>query len=74
MSRAGAPSTFLARAVPAALLALAPVPSAFADHGVGRPPGNPVLEALLWAGAAFLVGLAIVAIVAVLSRKKRPSE
>jgi hypothetical protein len=47
---------------------------AWADHGVGRPPGNPVLEAVIWAGAAFVVGVAVVAVVAVLSRKKRPSE
>jgi hypothetical protein len=59
-------------AVVAALAAAAP---AGADHpGPFRSAGNPILEALLWAGAAFLVGIAIVAVVAVLARKRTPSE
>jgi hypothetical protein len=56
--------------------ALAPA-AAWADHpGALRsaPVGNPILEALVWAGAAFLVGVAIVAIVAVLAPKRTPSE
>ena len=53
------------------LLAVAP---AWADHGVGlRSETNPILAALVWAGAAFLVGMAIVAIVTVISRRRRPT-
>lgn len=46
---------------------------AWADHGAGlREPGmNPVVAALLWAGAAFLVGMAVVAIVTVLGRRRQ---
>ena len=59
----------------AAILVLAAPALAWADHGAGlRAPGmHPILSALLWAGAAFLVGLAVVAIVTVLGRR-RPSE
>jgi len=66
----------LARRAGAAVLAvLAAATSAAADHpGPFRSAGNPILEALLWAGAAFLVGIAIVAVVAVLARKRTPSE
>lgn len=58
----------------AAILILAASAPAWADHGAGlRAPGmNPILSALLWAGAAFLVGLAVIAIVTVLGRR-RPS-
>jgi hypothetical protein len=51
-----------------ALIASAP---AWADHGAGlrSPAMNPVVAALLWAGAAFLVGMAVVAIVTVLARR-----
>ena len=60
--------------IAATLMLIAPAP-AWADHGAGlRSPGmNPVVSALLWAGAAFLVGVAVVALVTVLSRR-RPSE
>lgn len=57
-------------AVMLTLIASAP---AWADHGVGlQSPGmHPVVTALLWAGAAFLVGMAVVAIVTVLSRRRQ---
>ncbi len=45
----------------------------WADHGAFRTEGmNPVWAAILWAGAAFLVGMAIVGIASVLIRR-RPS-
>jgi hypothetical protein len=48
---------------------------AAADHpGLRSGPANPLFEALIWAGGAFLVGLAVVAIVSVLARRRRPSE
>ena len=56
--------------ISAALAALVvPVP-AWADHGGGlRTEGmNPVVAALVWAAAAFLVAMAIVAVVTVLAR------
>jgi hypothetical protein len=53
----------------AALTASAP---AWADHGALRTEGmNPVWAAIIWAAAAFLVGMAIVAIVSVLIRRRR---
>jgi hypothetical protein len=60
----------------ATLLALIASTPAWADHpGALRSPAmNPVLAALLWAGAAFLVGIAIVAIVTVLGRRRRPQS
>ena len=60
--------------IAATLMFIASAP-AWADHGAGlRSPGmNPVVSALLWAGAAFLAGVAVVALVTVLSRR-RPSE
>lgn len=47
---------------------------AWADHGVGltRPAGNPLVEALIWAGVAFVLGMAVVAIVTVLARRRTP--
>ena len=56
----------------AAILALIAAAPAWADHGAGlRDPGmHPVVSALIWAGAAFLVGIAVVAIVTVLSRRR----
>jgi hypothetical protein len=63
-----------ARLATAAIPALAWPAVAAADHGAARSPGNPVVEALIWAGAAFLIGVAIVAIVTVLARRKTPSE
>ena len=46
--------------------------AAWADHGAGlRSEGlNPIVAALLWAAAAFLVAMAIVAIVTVLARRR----
>lgn len=57
----------------AAIVTLIVSAPAWADHGVGlRDPGmKPVVAALLWAGAAFLVGMAVVAIVTVLSRRRQ---
>jgi len=51
-----------------------PVNPALADHGAGlRSAGmSPLLEALIWAALAFLVGLAIVAIIGVLARRRTP--
>ena len=61
----------------AAIVALLVVPPAWADHGVGGGAGSaamsPLVTALLWAVAAFLVGIALVAIVTVLTRR-RPSQ
>ena len=46
--------------------------AAWADHGAGlRSEGlNPIVAALLWAAAAFLVAMAVVAIVTVLARRR----
>jgi arginine exporter protein ArgO len=57
----------------AAILTLIAAAPAWADHGVGlQSPGmHPVVTALLWAGAAFLVGMAVVAIVTVLNRRRQ---
>ena len=57
----------------AVMVTLAAAAPAWADHGAGlRYPGmNPIVTALLWAGAAFLVGIAVVAIVTVLSRRRQ---
>ena len=59
----------------AAALLLAAGAPAWADHGLGlRSEGmSPIVAALVWAAAAFFVGMAIVAIVTVLSRR-RPTE
>lgn len=56
----------------ALLLTLAVSSLAWADHGGGLrgPTMSPVLTALLWAGAVLLVGMAVVAIVTVLSRRR----
>ena len=63
----------LATAVAARAALVVPAP-AWADHGGGlRTEGmNPVVAALVWAAAAFLVAMATVAIVTVLARR-RPS-
>jgi len=52
------------------------VARAWADHGGGlrAAPMSPWLQAVLWGGAALAVGLAIVAIVNVLTRRRSPSE
>ena len=54
------------------LLTLAVSSPVWADHGGGLrgPTMSPVLTALLWAGAVLLVGMAVVAIVTVLSRRR----
>jgi hypothetical protein len=58
----------------AALVLLASSPVA-ADHpGLRSGPANPLYEALIWAAGAFLVGLAVVAIVSVLARRRRSPE
>jgi cation transporter-like permease len=56
-----------------AILTLVASAPAWADHGagLGSPGMSPVVSALLWAGAAFLVGMAVVAIVTVLSRRRQ---
>jgi hypothetical protein len=52
-----------------ALLAVSP---AWADHGGAlRTEANPVWAALVWAVGAFGVGMAVVAIVSVLIRRRR---
>jgi hypothetical protein len=45
---------------------------AWADHGAGLAGTgpSPLVTALLWAGATLLAGLAVVAIVTVLSRRR----
>jgi hypothetical protein len=55
------------------VLAAAAAP-AWADHGGGLSRGepNPVVTALLWAGGAFLIGLAVIAIVTLWSRRRSP--
>jgi drug/metabolite transporter (DMT)-like permease len=62
------------RALPAAALVLLAAAPAWADHGIGgggrSAPMSPLLTALLWAGAAFLAGIALVAIVTVLARRR----
>ena len=47
---------------------------AWADHGGGlsSPALSPVVTALLWAGATLLAGMAVIAIVTVLSRRRSP--
>ncbi len=61
------------RIAPIVLLALAAVAPAWADHGGAlRTEANPVWAAVVWAVAAFLVGMAIVAIVTVLTRRRQP--
>jgi hypothetical protein len=47
---------------------------AWADHGGGlsRSGPNPIVTALLWAGATLLAGLAVIAVVRLLSRGRSP--
>ena len=56
----------------AAVVSLVASVAAWADHGAGlRSAGmNPIVAALVWAATAFLVGMAIVAIVTVLARRR----
>ena len=58
----------------ATIVVLVPPASAWADHGGGlSSPGlSPAVTALLWASATFLVGIAVIAIVTVLSRRRSP--
>jgi hypothetical protein len=51
------------------LLAWAP---AWADHGgeLRSPGASPIVTALVWAGAALALGMAVIAIVTVLSRRR----
>jgi hypothetical protein len=53
------------------ILAAAPA-AAWADHGAGLAGAgpSPLVTALLWAGATLLAGLAVIAIVTVLSRRR----
>ena len=50
--------------------------AAWADHGAGlRSAGmSPLVEALVWAGLALLVGLVVFAIVSALSQRRQSSE
>jgi quinol-cytochrome oxidoreductase complex cytochrome b subunit len=60
-------------AVLVALAALLAVFPAWADHGGAlRTEANPVWAAIVWAVAAFLVGMAVVGIVSVLIRRRQP--
>jgi hypothetical protein len=57
-----------------AVLGAASAAAAWADHGgelSSRGPG-PVVTALLWGGATFLAGLAIIGVVTLLSRRRSP--
>ena len=58
-----------------AVLALAPT-VAWADHGAGlRAEGwSPLLTALVFGGLAFVAGVIVVIIVAILTRGESPSE
>lgn len=66
----------MSRGIPAALAAVLSAGPAFADHGAGlRTEGmNPVLAAVLWAAVAFALGMAVVAILTVLSCRGSSSE
>ena len=58
----------------ATMVTLVASASAWADHG-GEPSSqgmSPVLTALLWAGATFLAGIAVIAVVTLLSRRRSP--
>jgi hypothetical protein len=59
------------RLIAPGLAALAGAGAAWADHGAGlRTEGmHPVLAAVLWAAVAFALGMAVVAILTVLSRR-----
>jgi hypothetical protein len=63
--------TRLRRAGVAVALAVVAAP-AWADHGAGLGSDrmSPIVTALLWAGGALVVGLAVIAIVTVLSRRR----
>jgi hypothetical protein len=63
-------------AVVHACLALVVARPAWADHPAGlRSEGmHPVLYAVLWAAVAFALGMAVVAILTVLSRRRSSPE
>jgi drug/metabolite transporter (DMT)-like permease len=63
------------RLVPALVLALTPA-VAWADHGAGlRAEGwSPLVTALVFGGLAFVTGIIVVIIVAVLTRGESRSE
>ena len=48
--------------------------SAWADHGgeLSSRGVSPVVTALLWAGATFLAGIAVIAVVTLWSRRRSP--
>jgi hypothetical protein len=48
--------------------------TAWADHGGGlsRSGPNPIVTALLWAGATLLAGVAVIAVVRLISRRRAP--
>jgi len=48
--------------------------AAWADHGdaTRAAPASPLVQALMWAGAVLLLGVAVVAIVSALARRGRP--
>jgi len=58
----------------ATIAILAVAASAWADHGGGLsgPARSPVVTALLWAGATFLAGIAVITIVTRWSRRRSP--
>ena len=60
------------RQLTAAIPALFMAAPAWADHeaGLRGPSSSPIATALLWAGAAFLIGLAVIGIVTLLSRRR----
>jgi len=67
----------MSRAVAACVAALLTAGQAWADHPGGglRTEGmHPVLAAVLWAAVAFALGMAVVAILTVLSRRSTSSE
>ena len=66
----------MSRAFPAGAATLLAAGQAWADHPGGlRTEGmHPVLAAALWAAVAFALGLAVVAILTVLSRRGASSE
>jgi hypothetical protein len=60
----------------AALAALVVTAPAWADHpgGLRTERMNPVVATLLWAATAFLVAIAVVAVVTVLTRRRPPAQ
>lgn len=52
---------------------VATLAAAWADHGdaTRAAPASPLIQALIWAAAVLLLGVAVVAIVSALSRRGR---